>query len=58
MLRERWRARLAAVRTPAELKSLVDEFLSRKSGAVTALMKTLAELPAEARREVGAPLAA
>src|SRR6185369_9810314 len=35
------------------LKALHDEFLSRKSGAVTGLMKTLGTLPPEARREFG-----
>jgi phenylalanyl-tRNA synthetase alpha chain len=53
-LRERWLAQLAAVRTEAELKTLADEFLGRKSGAVTALMKTLGGLPPEARPEMGA----
>ena len=39
--------------TDAALKSLHDEFLSRKSGTVTGLMKTLGSLPPEARREFG-----
>jgi len=52
-LRDRFRAQLARAATDADLKVLHDEFLSRKSGAVTALMKTLGALPPEARREFG-----
>jgi phenylalanyl-tRNA synthetase alpha chain len=52
-LRERFRAQLARAATDADLKALHDEFLSRKSGAVTGLMKTLGALPPEARREFG-----
>ena len=52
-LRDRFRAQLARAATEADLKALHDEFLSRKSGAVTALMKTLGTLPPEARREFG-----
>jgi phenylalanyl-tRNA synthetase alpha chain len=53
-LREDWHRRLAAVTTEADLKSLADEFLGRKSGSVTALLKTLSGLEPEARRERGA----
>jgi phenylalanyl-tRNA synthetase alpha chain len=53
-LRADFRARLAAVRTDGELKALHDEFLSRKSGRVTGLMKTLGGLAPEAKREFGA----
>src|SRR5262245_24157039 len=52
-LRERFRAQLASTSTAADLKALHDEFLSRKSGSVTGLMKTLGALPPEARRESG-----
>jgi phenylalanyl-tRNA synthetase alpha chain len=52
-LRERFHAQLARAATEADLKVLQDEFLSRKSGAVTSLMKTLGTLPPEARREFG-----
>jgi phenylalanyl-tRNA synthetase alpha chain len=52
-LRERFRAQLAHAATEADVKALHDEFLSRKSGAVTGLMKTLGTLPPEARREFG-----
>ena len=52
-LRDRFRAQLARAATDADLKALHDEFLSRRSGAVTGLMKTLGALPPEARREFG-----
>jgi phenylalanyl-tRNA synthetase alpha chain len=52
-LRDRFRAQLARAATEADLKALHDEFLSRKSGAVTGLMKTLGTLPPDARREFG-----
>ena len=52
-LRDRFRAQLARAATDADLKALHDEFLSRKAGAVTGLMKTLGALPPEARREFG-----
>src|SRR5215470_4399350 len=52
-LRERFRAQLARAATDADLKALHDEFLSRKAGAVTGLMKTLGSLPADARRDFG-----
>jgi phenylalanyl-tRNA synthetase alpha chain len=53
-LRTDFQARLASASTERELKALTDEFLGRKSGAVTALMKTLGSLPPDARREFGA----
>ena len=52
-LRADFRARLAAAATDRDLKTLNDEFLSRRSGSVTALLKDLATIPAETRREVG-----
>jgi len=52
-LRDRFRAQLARAATDADLKALHDEFLSRKAGAVTGLMKTLGTLPADARRDFG-----
>jgi phenylalanyl-tRNA synthetase alpha chain len=52
-LRDRFRAQLVRAATDADLKALHDEFLSRKSGAVTGLMKTLGTLPPDARREFG-----
>jgi phenylalanyl-tRNA synthetase alpha chain len=52
-LRDRFRAQLARAATEADLKALHDEFLSRKSGAVTGLMKTLGTLPPDGRREFG-----
>jgi phenylalanyl-tRNA synthetase alpha chain len=52
-LRRQFRAKLDQATTGKALKALTDEFLSRKSGSVTALMKNLASLPVEARREHG-----
>ena len=52
-LRGRFRAQLANASTAADLKSLQDEFLSRKAGIVTGLMKTLGTLAPDARREFG-----
>ena len=52
-LRDRFRARLEASDTVTALKTLHDHFLSRKSGTLTGLMKTLGSLPQEARREFG-----
>lgn len=52
-LRRLFQAKLAQAGTDKDLKALNDEFLSRKSGSVTALMKTLATIPAEAKREYG-----
>src|SRR5688500_18645956 len=52
--RAEFRARLAAVRTDADLKALQDEFLSRKSGSVTGLLKQLGALAPDAKREFGA----
>ena len=53
-LRADFRVRLSAAGTDAAVKALADEFLSRKSGSVTRLMKTLGALAPEARREFGA----
>ena len=52
-LRADFRARLVGARTDRDLKTLNDEFLSRKSGSVTALLKNLATLPPDAKREFG-----
>src|SRR6187549_1786686 len=52
-LRDRFRAHLESSETVAALKALRDQFLSRKSGTITGLMKTLGSLPHEARREFG-----
>jgi phenylalanyl-tRNA synthetase alpha chain len=53
-LRADFQVRLAAAATDAAVKALADEFLSRKSGSVTGLMKTLGTLAPDARREFGA----
>src|SRR5258705_280671 len=44
-LRERFQAQLARAANSADLKALHDEFLSRKSAAITGLMKALRTLP-------------
>ena len=53
-LRADFQVRLAAAVTDAAVKALADEFLGRKSGSVTGLMKTLGSLAPDARREFGA----
>ena len=52
-LRADFHVRLAASNTEAALKTLNDEYLSRKSGTITGLLKTLGSLPPDARREFG-----
>ncbi|MEQ1575016.1 MAG: phenylalanine--tRNA ligase subunit alpha [Vicinamibacterales bacterium] len=52
-LRADFRARLSSAASDRDLKSLTDEFLSRKSGSVTALLKNLGSLPPDARRDFG-----
>ena len=53
-VRDELRARLAAVRTEQDLKAVHDEFLGRKSGRITALLKDMGALAPEARRDFGA----
>jgi phenylalanyl-tRNA synthetase alpha chain len=53
-LRAKFQSRLAAAATARDLKAIDDEFLSRKSGSVTALMQTLKSLPAEDKKAFGA----
>ena len=53
-LRSQFHSRLAAAASARDLKAIDDEFLSRKSGSITALMQTLKSLPAEERRAFGA----
>jgi phenylalanyl-tRNA synthetase alpha chain len=52
-LRDAFNAQLPTASTEQALKGLQDAFLSRKSGQLTALMKMLATLPSEERREFG-----
>ncbi len=52
-LREAFHAQLSSASTDQALKGLNDAFLSRKSGSVTALLKSLATMPPETRREFG-----
>jgi hypothetical protein len=53
-LRSQFQSRLAAAATERALKTIDDEFLSRKAGSVTALMQALKSLPQEERRAFGA----
>jgi len=53
-LRADFRARLAAAASDRDLDSLHSEFVGRKAGSVTGLLKQLGTLPPEARREFGA----
>src|SRR5262245_22978279 len=53
-LRAQFRARLSASKTVAAIKALHDEWLGRKSGVVTGLMKRLGSLSPEERRSFGA----
>jgi phenylalanyl-tRNA synthetase alpha chain len=55
-LRQDFQAALAAASDPAAHQELRDRFLGRKSGAVTALLKSLGTLPAELRKGAGAEL--
>ena len=52
-LRADFRARLATTASDRDLKTLDDEFLSRRGGSVTALLKHITGVPAEERREYG-----
>jgi phenylalanyl-tRNA synthetase alpha chain len=52
-LRADFHAQLSSASTDQALKSLNDAFLSRKSGSVTALLKSLATMPPGSRREFG-----
>ncbi len=53
-LRADFHRRLSEITTDSALKALQDEFLSRKSGSITVLLKSLGSLPADARRSAGA----
>jgi phenylalanyl-tRNA synthetase alpha chain len=53
-LRDEFVSRLASVRTESDLKTVHDDFLGRKSGRVTGLLKGMGSLPPEARRDFGA----
>ena len=52
-LRADFHTRLAAIATDRDLKTLNDDFLSRRNGSVTALLKSLGTIPADTRREFG-----
>jgi phenylalanyl-tRNA synthetase alpha chain len=52
-LRELFQKELPLASTDQALKALTDSFLSRKSGSVTALLKSVASQPPESRRDFG-----
>jgi phenylalanyl-tRNA synthetase alpha chain len=53
-LRAAFAAALASARTTSELKAVRDQFLSRKQGLVTALVKSIAAAPPDERPALGA----
>jgi phenylalanyl-tRNA synthetase alpha chain len=55
-LRDEFASALGQASDAAAIQSLRDRFLGRKSGALTALMKSLSGLVADARREAGQEL--
>ena len=55
-LREEFEAQAAAVADPAALQALRDRFVGRKSGAVSALLKSLGGLVEAERRDAGQEL--
>jgi len=55
-LREEFEAALRDAVDPSSMQGLRDRYVGRKSGAVTALMKSLGGLAAEARKEAGQEL--
>ncbi len=52
-LRSEFSSELAHVTTESELQTLRDRFLGRKKGAIVAIMRTVAEAPAESRPLLG-----
>ncbi|HSB61748.1 MAG TPA: phenylalanine--tRNA ligase subunit alpha [Vicinamibacteria bacterium] len=55
-LRARFELALRGVRDPAALQSLHDAFLGRRSGELSALLRSLGQLPDDARRAAGQEL--
>ena len=55
-LRDEARAALADAAAAPALQAVQDRFLGRKSGAVSALLKSLGKLPSEVRRDAGREL--
>lgn len=53
-LQQQFVAAMNAASTSADLKALRDEFLGRKQGRVTALVKSIASAPPDERRALGA----
>jgi phenylalanyl-tRNA synthetase alpha chain len=55
-LRQQFEAALGAAADPAALQAVRDRFLGRRSGAVSALLKSVARLPEGDRRDAGQEL--
>ena len=55
-LREEFEAALGEAKGPAAMQAVRDRYVGRKSGAITALMKSLAGLAADARKDAGQEL--
>lgn len=55
-LREEFEAALREAADPAAMQGVRDRYVGRKSGAITALMKSLASLAADARKDAGQEL--
>jgi phenylalanyl-tRNA synthetase alpha chain len=53
-LRREFEAALASARSLADLKQIRDDYLSRKQGRVTALLKAIGSAPPDERRTLGA----
>ncbi|MEO6223652.1 MAG: phenylalanine--tRNA ligase subunit alpha [Vicinamibacterales bacterium] len=53
-LRQRFQAALKAALSPSDLKTLRDEYLSRKHGLVNTVVKSVATAPPDERRALGA----
>jgi phenylalanyl-tRNA synthetase alpha chain len=53
VLREQFDRDLAEARSEADLRAIRDRYLARKGGLVSALLKTLSQVPAEERPRVG-----
>jgi phenylalanyl-tRNA synthetase alpha chain len=53
-LHQQFEAALASASSAADLKAIRDEYLSRKNGRVTGLVKSIATAPPEQRRTLGA----
>src|SRR5687768_14988570 len=53
-LQQQFHAAVASASSPGDLKTLRDQYLSRKHGLVTLLVKSIATAPPDVRRTLGA----